>query len=127
MRILLDTHFVIELVDAKLQGFTLQDRFLTLAEFEDVHVSVVSLWEVAIKFRIGKLPLRVDVAQWPKILARADVPILPIEADHVLAEFAPDVQTRDPFDRLLLGVCAAENMKLLTVDRLLAGHPLTLS
>jgi PIN domain nuclease of toxin-antitoxin system len=119
MNLLLDTHFVIELVDTKLGGFSLNERYLTLADVENAHVSVVSLWEVAIKVRIGKLPLRVKVEIWPQMLAEANIPLLPISSHHVLAPV-----TNDPFDRLLLGVCAAEGMKLLTIDRALVAHPL---
>jgi PIN domain nuclease of toxin-antitoxin system len=34
--------------------------------------------------------------------------------------------TSDPFDRLLLAQCQVENLKLVTVDRALLGHPLAL-
>ena len=39
-------------------------------------------------------------------------------------ELDPEPPTRDPFDRLLLAQCAVDNLRLVTVDRALAGHPL---
>ena len=42
----------------------------------------------------------------------------------LLADAEPEPQTRDPFDRLLLGQCQVENLRLVTLDRALAAHPL---
>lgn len=45
--------------------------------------------------------------------------------EHALTAIGPEPLTNDPFDRLLLGVCAVEHMKLLTLDRAMLDHPLT--
>ena len=122
--ILLDTHFVIELIDVMLGGRGEPHPHPALMNLQQVFVSVTSLWEVAIKFRLGKLPLRTSVEEWLQLFATAEIQLLPIDAKHVLADIGPEIRTNDPFDRLLLGVCAAEGMKLLTVDRELVNHPL---
>lgn len=122
--ILLDTYFVIELIDVKLGGHGALKPHPALENLETVYVSVTSLWEVAIKFRIGKLPLRTPVESWPELLMSAEIPLLAIEHKHILADIGPEIATNDPFDRLLLGICAAENLRLLTIDRSLVGHPL---
>lgn len=49
---------------------------------------------------------------------------LDVTTDHALVEVDPVPATRDPFDRLLLGVCAVEGMRLVTTDRVLQDHPL---
>jgi PIN domain nuclease of toxin-antitoxin system len=89
-----------------------------------IFVSVASLWEAAIKSRLGKLPVRTPVEKWPSLLGALDVPLLPIGEQHVFAPIGSEPVTRDPFDRLLLGVCAAENLELITRDSALAEHPL---
>ncbi|HLA01916.1 MAG TPA: type II toxin-antitoxin system VapC family toxin [Aestuariivirga sp.] len=122
--ILLDTHFVIELIDVRLGGHGEPHPHSALMNLQQVFVSVTSLWEVAIKFRLGKLPLRTSVEEWPQLFATAEIQLLAIDAKHVFADIGPEIRTNDPFDRLLLGVCAAEGMKLLTVDRELVNHPL---
>jgi PIN domain nuclease of toxin-antitoxin system len=122
--ILLDTHFVIELIDVRLGGHGEPRPHPALVKLQQVFVSVTSLWEVAIKFRLGKLPLITAVEEWPQLFATAEIPLLTIEAKHILADIGPEARTNDPFDRLLLGVCAAEGMRLLTVDRDLINHPL---
>lgn len=53
-----------------------------------------------------------------------DIALLMIDQRHLLAEVFPDPDTRDPFDRLLLAQCTVEDMRLLTLDRALARHPL---
>ena len=122
--ILLDTYFVIELIDVRLGGHGEPRPHPAMMNLQQVFVSVTSLWEVAIKFRLGKLPLRTPVEEWPQLFATAEIPLLAIDVKHVFADIGPEIRTNDPFDRLLLGVCAAEGMKLLTVDRELVNHPL---
>ncbi len=87
-------------------------------------VSLASLWELAIKARLGKLPLAIALRQWPGALREMGFALLPIYSDQVLADIGPEPTHKDPFDRLLLGVCAAENMRLVTLDRALINHPL---
>lgn len=89
-----------------------------------VYVSVVSLWEIAIKHRLGKLPLPITLSDLPRVVARGGFIVLDLTADHALAQAEPVPATRDPFDRLLLAVCAVEITRLLTTDRALAAHPL---
>lgn len=124
MRLLLDTHYVIELIGLRIDPPIDSEPHPVLRDLTEVNVSAVSLWEVAIKSRIGKLPLVLAVESWPKMLASASVPLLSIDPEHILADIGPEIDTRDPFDRLLLGVCAAENMRLVTMDRALTSHPL---
>ncbi len=124
MRVLLDTHIVL--------GFL--QRSLVRQHPDIVHhltdpstigfVSVASLWETAIKTRLGKLdpgmPLQ-DIAGYIEVLG---LTLLPIHTNHVIAAAEPEPPTRDPFDRLLLAQCQVENLKLVTVDRALRDHPL---
>ena len=90
----------------------------------DIFVSVVSIWEVAIKHRIGKLKISIPLTLLPEILADQNMKVLPITTEHALASIDPELVTKDPFDRLLLGVCAVEGMKILTLDRAMVSHPL---
>jgi PIN domain nuclease of toxin-antitoxin system len=120
MRVLLDTHLVLDLLESKpfrLSGLIDQDEALFF-------VSVASLWEIAIKARLGKLKLAIALVDIEAYLLRIGVNLLPIEARHICAEVDPLPPTRDPFDRLLLAICVVESLQLATIDRALAGHPL---
>ena len=120
---LLDTHMVLAILGQT--DLILQDDISELLQQPmDSFVSVVSIWEMAIKFRSGKLRMSFDLNNLPKILEDIDITILDITSLHALADIGPEPITKDPFDRLLLGVCAVERMKLLTIDKSLVDHPL---
>ena len=124
MNLLLDTHFAIELGEGYHAGMAEPGILEAAQRVGQLNVSVVSLWEVAIKARLGKLQLLLIPERWPEAFAVAKLPILNISVSHVLADVGPRPATKDPFDLLLLGICAAEGMLLVTRDRKLADHPL---
>jgi PIN domain nuclease of toxin-antitoxin system len=123
MDLLLDTHVLIGLIEKRLAD-TL--RVALAAEGVVLYASVASLWEIAIKVRLGKLPLAVPLEDLPELIEGMAVSVLPIGVEHVLALVDPAPATRDPFDRLLLAQCAVERMRLVTLDRALAAHPLAM-
>ena len=87
-------------------------------------MSAASLWEIAIKSRLGKLRLRTRLGALPELLEMLGVGIIAIDARRALAAVEPEPTTRDTFDRMLLAQCQIEGLKLVTVDRALASHPL---
>ena len=121
MRLLLDTSVLIALVEGRLDA---RVRDALVSPDAALHVSVASLWEIAIKFRLGKLALEAPLAQLPELVENLGLVLLAIEASHVLVAVDPEPATRDPFDRLLLAQCAVENLHLVTIDRHLTAHPL---
>lgn len=126
MRVLLDTHMVIAIVQRRLE-----DRFpgvqrLFLDAATEGFVSVASLWEIAIKTRLGKLQPGLALEIIPAYLQGTGLTILSIDIPHVITAADLKPETRDPFDRLLLAQCKVEGLLLATVDRLLVDHPLAL-
>jgi PIN domain nuclease of toxin-antitoxin system len=77
-------------------------------------VSVASLWEVAIKHRLGKLA--VSPRRFRDELQRGGATILFVSDEHVLATMNLPSSHGDPFDRLLLAVADSEQLELLTAD-----------
>jgi PIN domain nuclease of toxin-antitoxin system len=124
MRLLLDSNIVIPLTRREMQGLPAQINLLLGSGANDIFVSTASLWEIAIKTRIGKLDPKMPLNDIPLYLGTAGASILAVEAAHVLEELAEPVATRDPFDRLLLAQCQVENLRLVTVDRALVAHRL---
>lgn len=123
MKILLDTHIILAGVNQEMAKlYPRVDRLLD-DEANESFVSVVSIWEIAIKSRLGKLETQIPVADIPDYLNRAHFIVLPITIPHVIAVAEPEPPTRDPFDRLLLVQCQVEGLRLVTVDRALVGHP----
>ena len=80
-------------------------------------VSVASIWEVALKHRLGKLP--VSPQRFRDEMRSAGAVILSVSDEQVLTTVELPESHRDPFDRLLLGVAEAEHLILLTADRAL--------
>ena len=121
---LLDTHVLIAIIQNRLGVLgTATRNELRLASFVS-YASVVSLWEIAIKNRLGKLPLEHSLNALPGLLRSYELRILVVQEEHVIATVEPDPPTRDPFDRLLLAQCQVEGMRLVTEDRALVGHRL---
>ena len=88
----------------------------------DIHYSVVSLWEVAIKASLGRVDFKVDPLALRRGLLREGFQELQIQVDHVLAvQHLPWIH-RDPFDRLLVVQASQEGLCLLTADRTLEGY-----
>jgi PIN domain nuclease of toxin-antitoxin system len=77
-------------------------------------VSTASIWEVALKHGLGKLP--VAPRRFRDEMRSAGAVVLSVSDEHVLTATELAATHRDPFDRLLLGVAEAEDLVLLTAD-----------
>jgi PIN domain nuclease of toxin-antitoxin system len=124
MKLLLDTHIVLSIVNERIAELPATLRGVLADPDSEFFVSVASLWEIAIKWRLGKLKLSGDLELLPAIVTSGGIELLPINEHHVLATIRPEPMTRDPFDRLLLAQCSVEELRLVTVDRALIQHPL---
>ncbi len=80
-------------------------------------VSSVSAWEIATKYRIGKLPeAKQIVEEYHQILQRAKFVELPISSVHALRAGSLPIEHRDPFDRMLMAQAELENLPIVTYD-----------
>lgn len=124
MSLLIDTNILIPVMEEKLDLLPIAIRHEVEHGSADMIVSVVSLWEAAIKHRQGKLPISWPLDDWPTILFTLGIHVFDLEVAHVLAvvHLLPD--TKDPFDRMLLAICEVERLRLVTTDSKLVDHPL---
>ena len=116
MKLLLDTHTFLWFIAGNLKlSSTARSLIEDLAN--EKFVSVVSLWEIAIKFSLGKLDLtdEFDILI-PKQLEINGFEILPIETEHLSKVISLPFYHRDPFDRLLIAQAISENMQIISVD-----------
>ena len=124
MRLLLDTHIFLALAERRPANLPAVVA-AALSEPDGEHfLSAASLWEIAIKNRLGKLRLGTRLEALPELLDAFGVEVIAINKHHALASVEPEPATRDPFDRMLLAQCRVEGLRLLTMDRALISHPL---
>ena len=122
MILLLDTHALLWWVadDARLG---LKARVLIADPANRVLVSIVSLWEIAVKARIGKLRADVDAISHA---ADADgMEHLALTTEHLRALQALPLHHRDPFDRFIIAAALDRNLPVVTVDRQFAAYGVT--
>jgi PIN domain nuclease of toxin-antitoxin system len=124
MKLLLDTHILLALIGPGAASLPAPVASLLRDGGNEHHLSAASLWEIAIKSRLGKLKLTHELGALPELLGGLGVRIVAIDERHALASVEPEPMTRDPFDRMLLAQCQIEGLRLVTIDRALVAHPL---
>jgi PIN domain nuclease of toxin-antitoxin system len=122
VRLLLDTHVLLWWLndDARL-GSAAKDL---IAERDNgVIVSVVSLWEILVKVRIGKLTANIVALE--RCLIRDDFARLAILPAHLAALAGLPKHHRDPFDHLLVAQAISENAVFVSDDEIVGRYPVT--
>ena len=90
----------------------------------ELYLSVASTWEISIKAALGKLHMPEPLGRYlPKRLAEQGIQALPILQHHALGVHELPPHHNDPFDRLLISQARAEEMVILTADRMFAQYP----
>lgn len=118
MRLLLDTHIFLWAVAGSPLLKAPVRRFIESAD--EVYVSAASIWEVAIKARLGKI--EADPQEVAASIGPSGFLELPVRAAHAAGVAHLELHHNDPFDRLLVAQALAEPLKLVTVDGLLARY-----
>lgn len=118
MRLLLDTHiFLWVATDSEKLGLEAR-RFLESADA--VFVSAASIWEIAIKARLGKIDADPDC--FADAIEACGFVELPVFARHGVKVSSLPLFHRDPFDRLLVAQAMVEPMRLVTADAYLKAY-----
>ena len=122
MKLLVDTHVL-------LWSATDPDRIAaeTRAAMEDgandLFVSVVSAWEIAIKQSLDKLDLPKPAERWlPEVLRRTGYEVVEPGLAAALRVRALPWHHRDPFDRLLIGHALQDGYTIVTLDEVFAAY-----
>jgi PIN domain nuclease of toxin-antitoxin system len=116
MSYLIDTHIFLWWLfdDPKLRT---SNREIIANPDNCIIVSSVSAWEIATKYRIGKLPEAKElVEEYSQILQQAKFIELAITTAHALRAGSLPIDHRDPFDRMIMAQSELENLPVITYD-----------
>jgi PIN domain nuclease of toxin-antitoxin system len=90
-------------------------------------LSAASVWEIVIKFQLGKLPLPVHPRDFvPSRLRITQTEVLDVSAVHALRVGDLPEHHRDPFDRMIIAQALVEGVPVLTADRAFAAYDVEL-
>jgi PIN domain nuclease of toxin-antitoxin system len=121
--VLLDTHAFIWLVSDQSKLSTPARELLSKPN-QQVGISIVTTWEIALLYKRGRLELPVAPADYIEAaLAHHNLEEFPLNRDLILrAVSLPDLHN-DPFDRILVATAQTFQLRLLSKDRQLAQYP----
>ncbi len=121
MRLLLDTHVLIWALSepARLSAET---RSLLEDSGNEVFFSAASIWEIAIKARLGRADFNQRSGEVSRNALATGFVELPVLADAARRVETLPLYHRDPFDRLLVAQAMAGPLQLFTADPLLAPY-----
>jgi PIN domain nuclease of toxin-antitoxin system len=124
MKFLLDTHTFIW-ADLSPEKLSLKCQSLLLDPDNTLILSLASVWEMQIKYQLGKLNLRLPL---PDLIREQQeinsIQILEIELDHIWALDRLENHHKDPFDRLLIAQAIVENISIVSNDGLFDRYPI---
>jgi len=123
VKLLLDTQVAIWALTAP-QRLSQRGRELIDDENNEIIVSAASVWEIAIKFALGKRSGAPPFsgADALKYFRAAGYHLLSITAEHTAAVDSLPPLHADPFDRMLLAQALHEPLRLATADTILASY-----
>jgi len=90
----------------------------------DIGLSHVSIWEVHLKNRAGKLSIEGSLRLWfTEQIKIWNIKLLPIRLEHLYRTAEIQDFHDDPFDRLLIGQALSENLPIVTPDQMIRKYP----
>ena len=123
MKILLDTHTFLWWCSSpdKLSPIALK---LIKDKTNDIYLSVTSIWEMAIKIRLGKLTLTEPLEEFCKNNCNENnFQTLSIELQHAAKVHELPLHHKDPFDRMLISQAQTEDFTIISCDQYFKNYP----
>ena len=115
MKYILDTHAIIWLLEnSPKMSSNIKD--IIKQQENNIYISSVSLWEIAIKMDLGKLKLGVSFGELLDYINRRDFDILQIEENYLKGLVGLPYIHNDPFDRMIISTAISEDLTIITID-----------
>jgi PIN domain nuclease of toxin-antitoxin system len=116
VRLLLDTHAVLWALDAP-ERLGKPGRKLIEDSSNEILISPVVPWELAIKVNSGKMPSHVPVTDFQTAIQKQNFTAIPLNPLHAIRSGLLPWHHRDPFDRLLAAQSLELAVPLISLDR----------
>jgi len=116
LRLLLDTHTLLWAVEANTRLSRRAAEALNAAS--EKLVSSVTVYEICLKHRLGKLPgFAALVNQFERVLQETGCDVLPVTFAHAREAGLLSIEQKDPFDRLLIAQARIEGVPVVSNDK----------
>lgn len=124
--VLLDTHVLLWMI-AEPHKVGRKTRTLLESAEVQLRLSTASLFEIAVKYSLKKLPLPEPPAAYlPRYLDQMGIVDLAVDRYHAFRVTQLPWHHRDPFDRLILAQALVEKFPLVTADEQLMDYKVTI-
>ena len=125
MQLLLDTHALLWWLSGD-DALSANARTAIANEDNGIFISAASIWEIATKHRIGKLPgIAAVIADLDRVISDQGFVGLPINLRHGQVAGALPGPHRDPFDRMLIAQAMLENLVLVSNEQSFDAYGVT--
>ena len=116
---LLDTNALLIFLknDGTEASLTEETKNLMVSESK-LYLSIVSLWEMSIKAKIGKLELKKTISEVEENCYQQGIEIIPIKSSHLdeTVNLPLFDDHKDPFDRMIIATSKIEGLTLISTD-----------
>lgn len=122
MKILLDTHYLLwAFIDTSKISPSVYTKLL--ADENDVFYSQASLWEIAIKYNLGKLSLKgMKPEAFYEEVKNSFLKCRPLKNDELISFYKLPIKHKDPFDRIMIWQSIKSDYYFLSVDSQVAKY-----
>jgi PIN domain nuclease of toxin-antitoxin system len=119
---LLDTHVLLWFLD---NNSKLPPKVKKMIEEGDnIVVSIVTLWEIAIKLSIKKLDVQFEFQDLVGFLGQLEITLLPLCFEDTQCYINLPLHHRDPFDRILISQAINNSLAIVSVDAAFDAYPI---
>ncbi len=112
---LLDTHTLLWFIEDDIK-LSIQAKSILSENSTPKFISIVTLWEIAVKYSLKKLELNISLADFFNLIHSSDINIINISTEHLLILNSIEHHHKDPFDRIIIAQAIAENFTIITKD-----------
>ena len=114
----LDTHSLVWLVEGDPRlGLNARELLQTALQADDLTVSAICFWEIAMLVRSGRLALAVPTAEWHRGTLELGILEAPVSGQIGILAGELAGLPGDPADRIITATAMVRNATLLTADR----------